>query len=140
MKKRKAANGAVSDRGAGIAFSAAEGLTPVQRIRADWRSLREKLSYTKLLANVPYVAFLALLAVLYIANGHRAVETQRELNKQQKELKELRWRYMDAKTRLMNATMESKMIVSGAGIGLKPLTLPAYSITVNSSGNATHQP
>jgi hypothetical protein len=140
MKKRKTANGAVRDSGEDIAFSAAEGLTPVQRIRADWRSLREKLSYTKLLANVPYVAFLALLAVLYIANGHRAVETQRELNKQQKELKELRWRYMDAKTRLMNATMESKMIVSGAGIGLKPLTLPAYSITVNSSGNATHQP
>ncbi len=56
---------------------------------------------------------------------------QRELNKQQMVLKELRWRYMDTKTRLMNAGMESNVIQSGARLGLKPLTLPAYSIVIN---------
>jgi hypothetical protein len=116
----------------GIPFAGpAEPRTPAQRIRADIGALREKLSYTKLLTNIPYIAFVALLAVIYIANSHRAVEMQRELNKQQQALKELRWRYMDTKTRFMNAAMESNVIQSGAQLGLKPLTLPAYSIVVN---------
>src|ERR1043165_10288464 len=109
-----------------------EPRTPVQRIRMDIRALRDRLSYTKLLTNIPYIAFIALLAVIYIANSHRAVEMQRELNKQQQTLKELRWRYMDTKTRFMNAAMESNVIQSGASLGLKPLALPAYSIVVTS--------
>ena len=107
-----------------------EPRTPAQRIRADIRALRDRLSYTKVLTNIPYVAFCALLAVIYIANSHRAVEMQRELNKQQQVLKELRWRYMDTKTRLMNAGMETEIIRNGVPNGLKPLTLPAYSIVI----------
>lgn len=107
-----------------------EARTPAQRIRADIRALRERLSYTKILTNIPYIAFVALLAVIYIANSHRAVEMQRELNKQQQVLKELRWRFMDTKTRFMNAATESNVIQSGAPLGLKPLTLPAYSIVM----------
>lgn len=105
-------------------------MTPAQRIRADWKALMAKVSYMGLLTNIPYLAFLALLAVIYIANSHRAVEQQRELNKQQQVLKELRWRYMDSKTRLMNAGMETEIIHAAAPHGLKPLTLPAYSIKV----------
>ena len=107
-----------------------EPRTPAQRIRTDIRALRDRLSYTKLLTNIPYVAFVALLVVIYIANSHRAVEMQRDLNKQQQVLKELRWRYMDTKTRFMNAAMESNVIQSGAPMGLKPLSLPAYSIVI----------
>lgn len=116
----------------GVPFlSSGDALTPAQRIRADYQALVQRVSYTKVITNIPYIAFLALLAVVYIANSHRAVELQRELNKQQATLKELRWRYMDTKTRLMNAGMESNIIQSGAPIGLKPLTLPAYSIVVS---------
>lgn len=116
----------------GVPFAGpAEARTPVQRIRGDIRALRDRLSYTKLLTNIPYVAFVALLVVIYIANSHRAVEMQRDLNKQQQVLKELRWRYMDTKTRFMNAAMESNVIQSGAPMGLKPLSLPAYSIVID---------
>jgi hypothetical protein len=115
----------------GVPFAGpAEQRTPAQRIRADIRMLRDRLSYTKILTNIPYIAFVALLAVIYIANSHRAVEMQRELNRQQMVLKELRWRYMDTKTKFMNAAMESNVMQSGARLGLKPLTLPAYSIVV----------
>jgi len=107
-----------------------EPMTPAQRIRADWKALMAKVSYMGMLTNIPYLAFLVLLVVIYIANDHRAVELQRELSKQQKALKELRWRYMDTKTRLMNAGMETEIIRSSAPLGLKPLTLPAYSIVV----------
>lgn len=108
-----------------------EAITPAQRIRNDLNALWAKFSYRRMLGTMPYLSFLALLAVIYIGNNHRAVEMQRELNKQQKVLKELRWRDMDTKTRLMNAGMETKMIQNAAPLGLKPLTLPAYSITVS---------
>ena len=107
-------------------------MSPAQRIRTDWKALMARLSYKGILNNVPYLAFIAFLCMIYIANNQRTVETQRELNKQQQILKELRWRYTDVKTKLMNAGMETEMIRSGAAIGLKPLVLPAYSITVDS--------
>lgn len=112
-----------------------EPVTPAQRIRADWKALMARITYKGMVGNIPYVAFVALLCIIYIANNHRAVETQRELNKQQQTLKELRWRYMDIKTRLMNAGMETEMIRRGEAQGLKPLLLPAYSIVVDSNRN-----
>ena len=105
-----------------------EPMTPAQRIRTDLKAVWAKLSYKHVLTSIPYLSFLALLAIIYIANSHRAVEMQRELSRQQQVLKELRWRYMDTQTRLMNAGMESEIIQVGAPLGLKPLILPAYSI------------
>ena len=46
---------------------------------------------------------------------------------------------MDTKTRLMNAGMESNIIQSGAPLGLKPLTLPAYSIVVKGRTAASEE-
>ena len=107
---------------------------PVQRVRNDWKTLVEKISYKAIVSNVPYLAFVARLCVLYINNSQRAVEMQRELNKQNKVLKELRWRYMDMKTQLMYARMETQVIKSASVLGLKPLMLPAYTV---SSANDT---
>lgn len=109
-----------------------EVVTPAQRIRADWKALINKLTYKGIVSNVPYIAFVALLCIIYIANNHRAVETQRELNKDQQILKELNWRRTDIKSRLMNASMETEMIKRGEQQGLKPLLLPAYSILIDS--------
>ena len=105
----------------------------MQRIRNDWKSLLDKMSYRGIVNNIPFLAFLALLCVLYINNSQRAIETQRELNKQNKVLKELRWKYMDIKSQLMNAGMESEVIRSAASLGLKPLLLPAYKVEADSS-------
>ena len=107
---------------------------PMQRVRNDWKTLVEKISYKAIVSNVPYLAFVALLCVLYINNSQRAVEMQRELNKQNKVLKELRWRYMDMKTQLMYARMETQVIKNASAIGLRPLMLPAYTV---SSANDT---
>ena len=118
-----------------------EPITPAQRIRADWKHMMGRLTTVNLANHMLYIAFLALLAITYIANSHRAVELQRELNVQQKILTELHWRYMDAKTRLMKEGMETQIIHNSAPLGLKPLTLPAYRIekvdnaTVENPGN-----
>jgi cell division protein FtsL len=103
-------------------------VTPVQRVRNDWKTLVDKLSYKAIVTNVPFLAFVALLCVLYINNTQRAVETQRELNKQNKVLRELRWKYMDIKSQLMYTRMETEVIKKAMKLGLQPLMLPAYTI------------
>lgn len=105
---------------------------PAEHIRSDWKALVDKVSYKGIVNNIPFLAFLALICVLYINNSQRAVSLQRDLNAQNKTLKELRWKYMDIKSQLMNAGMESEMIRSAAGLGLKPLMLPPYTIIVDS--------
>ena len=107
-----------------------EALTPAQRVRNDWRSLVEKVSYKAIVNNIPYLAFVVILCVLYISNSHRALEMQRELNAQNKALKELRWKYMDVKSQLMYEKTETLVIRNAEGIGLKPSLLPAYKISV----------
>lgn len=103
--------------------------TALSAEKLDWRKLLDRISYKGIVNNVPFLAFLVLLCVAYIANNHEAIETQRELDKQQKLLKELHWRHMDVQSRLMNAGMEAEVIKRGAAIGMKPLMMPAYTIT-----------
>ena len=113
-----------------------DALTPAQRVRNDWRSLVEKVSYKAIVSNIPFLAFIALLCVLYISNSHRAIEMQRELNAQNKALKELRWKYMDTKSQLMYVKTESQMIKNAERIGLKPSLMPAYKISPGPKGSA----
>ncbi len=109
-----------------------EPLTPVQIVRGDWRAFVDKISYKGLVGNLPFISFLALLCILYISNNHFAVQVQREINAQNKKLKELRWKNMDIKSQLMGKQMESQMIKDVALIGLKPLTVPTYKIEIDS--------
>ncbi len=106
---------------------------PAQRVRSDWRTLVDKLSYKAIVNNIPFLAFVALLAVLYINNSQRAVDIQRELNKENKVLKELRWKYMDVSSKLMYVKMESEVIKRASTLGMKPMSLPAYSVVVDST-------
>ncbi len=104
-------------------------MTPVQRIRNDWRTIVTRVSYGAMVKNIPFFAFIALLGIIYISSNSAAIETQRAIEKQQVILKELRWKYMDAKTSLMSAGVEAEVIRRASTIGLKPLMLPAYKVS-----------
>lgn len=105
------------------------GMAPAQRVRSDWKSLVEKVSYKAIVNNIPFLSFVVLLCVLYISNSQRAIDMQRELNRKNKELKELRWKYTDVKSHLMDVKTERQVMLSGEKLGLKPSILPAYKIT-----------
>ncbi|MBS1775754.1 MAG: hypothetical protein JSS64_05670 [Bacteroidetes bacterium] len=105
------------------------------RVRNDWRAWVEKISYKGIVNNIPFLAFVVLLCVLYIANNQRTIDAQRVLNRKNDELKELRWKYMDIKSQLMNAGMETEIIRNAAPQGLKPMMLPAYRIDLDSLKN-----
>lgn len=104
-------------------------MTPAQRVRSDWRSLVEKLSYKAIVTNIPFIGFLALLCVFYISNSHRAIEMQRDANKLSKELKELGWKYTDTKEQLLVTKEEGDVILHARSIGLVPPDMPAYKIS-----------
>jgi hypothetical protein len=104
-------------------------MTPVQRIRNDWRTIVARVSYGAMVKNIPFFAFIALLGIVYISSNSSAIETQRAIEKQQVILQELRWKYMDAKTSLMSAGVEAEVIRRASTIGLKPLMLPAYKVS-----------
>lgn len=105
-----------------------EALTPAQRVRSDWKSLVEKVSYKAIVNNIPFLAFIVLLCVLYISNSQRAIDMQRELNVNNRELKELRWKYMDVKSQLMYVKTETEVMKTAEKMGLKPSLMPAYKI------------
>lgn len=113
---------------------------PEQRVRNDWKNVVEKFSYSAIVDNVPFLAFLAVLCVLYINNSKNAVDTQRQLNAMNDTLKELKWEYMHAKSQMMSAQMEIEVMKSAAELGLKPMIVPAFTIESNNKIVNNQQP
>ena len=111
-----------------VAEQSEDKMAPQEKM--SWRNRLEKISYNSIVNNVPYLLFIALLCVLYIANTSRAVSLIREITKKKQEVKELRWQYLDIQSRLMKATSETELINRAAALGLKPLDKPAYEITI----------
>lgn len=88
----------------------------------------DKISYHGIVNNIPFLLFIAILCTLYIANTSKAVSMMRELAIKNKELKELRWEYLDVQSRLMKATSESELTQKAAALKLKPLDKPPFEI------------
>lgn len=105
--------------------------SPAQQVRNDWRVLMGRMSYKAIIENIPYLAFLALLCVLYISNNHKSVEVQREISRNTKTLEELHWKYGDVKAGLMRVKTETEIMKNAKEIGLEPAILPAYRISKN---------
>ena len=66
--------------------------------------------------------FLALLAVVYIYNGHYADKTIRNINQTAKEVKELQYEYKTVKSEVMFRSKQSELAKAVEPLGLKELT------------------
>ncbi len=64
-------------------------------------TLKSMLNYQWIVMNISFFLFLALIAILYIANGHLTDKTIRKINTTQRELKELQFEYKTLKADLM---------------------------------------
>ena len=73
--------------------------------RLDWKRW---LNYQSIVKQVPFFLFLALLAVLYIYNGHYANKTIRNINRTEKEVKELQYEYTAIKGELIHRSKQSQ--------------------------------
>jgi Bacteriodetes cell division protein (FtsL-like) len=59
--------------------------------------------------NFSYLMFLGFLAIVYIANAHFAEKSVRNIQRLQKEIKELKWEYTSIKSETMYKSMQSQI-------------------------------
>lgn len=86
--------------------------------------LRRLLNYRAIVKQIPFFLFLAVLAVIYIYNGHLADRRAREIAKTTKQLKELQFEYKDVKGDVLELSTQGQLIKIVDQLGLKELTTP----------------
>jgi cell division protein FtsL len=84
------------------------------------------MGYRWVVRNIGFLLFLAALAVVYIYNGHYADKLSRDLNRTNKELKELQYEYKTLKSEVMFRSKQSELARAVEPFGLKELTRPPF--------------
>jgi hypothetical protein len=82
------------------------------------------IRYQWIIRNLPYFLFLALLAVIYIYNGHYADRVVRDIGKTGRELQELQYEFKSLKSEVMFRSKQSELAKAVEPFGLKPLSSP----------------
>lgn len=93
------------------------------------------LSNESVVRHVPFVLFLSLIAILYIANGYWADDKVRQVNRTASQLKELRSEYISTKSDLMFVSKQSEVAKSAEKLGLKEPITPPMKIVVDTSNS-----
>jgi cell division protein FtsL len=79
-----------------------------------------------IMKNMFFFLFLAALAVVYIYNGHYADNLVRNIDRTNKELKELQYEYKTLKSEVMFRSKQSELAKAVSPFGLKELTTPPF--------------
>jgi len=102
--------------------------------RRQWRKyIREViigdfLSSNVVYNNIPYLIFIAIIAIIYISNTYYAEKTFRQIEKTKVELKEIRFHHVAVKSALMYYSKLSEISKRVQPIGLKETIKPPYKI------------
>lgn len=89
--------------------------------------LNKWFNYQWILRNLPFFIYLSFLGLLYIANGHYADNTVREINLTRKILKEQEYEYKMLNGKLMFQNRQSEISKSVEAIGLiEPVEQPVF--------------
>lgn len=98
------------------------------------------LSNESVVKHVPFILFLSVIAILYIANGYWADDKVRQVNKITSQLKELRSEYISTKSDLMFVSKQSEVAKAAEKLGLKePITPPMKIVVDTTSANKKPQ-
>ena len=81
---------------------------------------------------MPFVFFVSVLSLFYIANSYMSEKTIRNIDKTSKEIKELRSEYVSVKSDLMFVCRQSQVAKSVEPYGIKHLTTPPKKIVLKS--------
>jgi hypothetical protein len=88
----------------------------------------EFLSREGVIRNLPYLIFLGLIAILYIANTYYAEKTFKEIESTKRELKELRYQYITTKSKRMYLSTQTEIAKRVKEMGLAGAPVPPYKI------------
>lgn len=78
----------------------------------------------------PFLIFLVFIAMVYIGNRHFAEKNVREIDKLNRELKELRSEYMTNKAELMYKSNQTELAKSLEITGIKESKVPPIKIVI----------
>ncbi|HLG33735.1 MAG TPA: FtsL-like putative cell division protein [Bacteroidia bacterium] len=84
---------------------------------------------------MPFIFFIGLITILYIANTYYAEKTIREINQTKKELKDLRAEYIYTKSELMFSSRQSEISKMVADMEIKQSVVPPRKITETKKKN-----
>ena len=97
----------------------------------DWKQI---LKYKWVAKNIPFFLFLAMLAVIYIYNGHYADKLIRKTSAAEKHIKELEYEYKTVKSEVIFRSKASELVKVVEPMGLKELTSPPILLTDSITG------
>jgi Bacteriodetes cell division protein (FtsL-like) len=102
----------------------AEPKKPNKQARKFIRALNvmDLIDKASLIRFMPYIFFLTGLAVIYIANSYIAENTIRNIDRNEREIKELRSEYISGKSELMVKSKQTEVAKSVSSIGIKEST------------------
>ena len=81
--------------------------------------------------NFSFVLFLIFMLIVYIANAHYAEKKVKDIQVAQKQIKELRWKYMSMQSTIMQNTQQTGMAKQVAPYGLGLTNKVPKKITVD---------
>lgn len=87
--------------------------------KTSFKSIAGLFNSQWLTGNLNFFLFLSFLTVVYIANGHWADKTVRNINKTENELKDLQFEYKTVKSELMFKSEEAQVLKVSEPLGLK---------------------
>ncbi|MBK8685269.1 MAG: hypothetical protein KBF25_06280 [Chitinophagaceae bacterium] len=99
----------------------------------NWKQLLQTVGNRGIVQNIPLILYGSFLAILYITLNHEAENTIRRINETGRQLKELRWKYVDEKTQIMGMIKESQLEKSVSHLHLQKTKVPPHKIIVSQS-------
>lgn len=98
--------------------------------KANWRKW---LQGQWMVQHVPFIFFLALLAIVYIGNGHYADNIVRNTGKATRELKQLQYHYKTLQAELIYRSKEDELARAVAPLGLQRSLEPPAQLRIDST-------
>lgn len=80
---------------------------------------------------LPFIIFLCVLGMVYIANSHMAQKNIRDIDRLNKEVKEQSWEYKSLKADLMFKSKLTEVAKKVDTLGIKELIEPPKKIIIN---------
>jgi len=108
-------------------------ITPVKKTHKGRKRVQDVLggdylSKNTVVNNIPFLIYLTVLALFYIANTYNTERMYKVIEKTKTELKELRYQYITARSTLMFQSKLSELNKRTQAIGLKETLIPPYKI------------
>jgi hypothetical protein len=121
--------------------SAQEPVKAIKKTHKSRKAVQEflggdYLSKEWVTGNISYILYVALLAMIYIANTYYTEKKFKSIERTKSELKELRYEYITTKSILMFQGRQSEISKRAVIQGLKEAKMPPYKILY--SGEVLH--